>query len=69
MMLERRYTVTEACKLLGLCRARVTLKVREGHFPGATKCECGCSYMIPESDIQLNLKKLKDRRRKDEESS
>ena len=65
------YTTAEACKILGISQARITVKIRNGHFPNSKKCECGSkSWLIREDDLEkqglkrkayLNYKKsLKD---------
>ena len=55
-------TTEAVAERLGLSVQRIQAKVRQGHFPNHTLCECGRrSTLIPETDLKL---KAPDGRRK-----
>lgn len=56
-MLKERVTTQEAAKQMGVCKQRITAKLKDGHFPNAGWCECGRSRMIPVADIESDLHK------------
>jgi hypothetical protein len=63
-MRKKRLTVTQTTKMMNLSQQRIMVKMKEGHFPGFGKCECGQRWMIPLDDIERDLKKTKLRKSK-----
>lgn len=51
-----RLTMQEVARELGVCKQRVAAKYNQGHFPNASRCECGHSVMIPREDVDLDIK-------------
>ena len=49
----RRFTTKEVAARLGVCDQRVHAKIKQGHFPNHSRCECGRTIMIPEQDLSL----------------
>lgn len=54
----KKFNAREAAAFLGVCVQRIHAKIKQGHFPGAHHCECGKSYLIPETDIQKQPKRI-----------
>ena len=54
----KKFSAREAAKFLGVCVQRIHAKIKQGHFPGAHHCECGKSYLIPESDVKQQSKRI-----------
>lgn len=54
----KKFNVREAAAFLGVCVQRIHAKIRQGHFPGAHNCECGKSYLIPETDVKRQPKRI-----------
>jgi len=57
----KKYSTKEVAEVLGVCHQRISAKLKQGHFPGAHKCECGRSILIPEHDVLNQPKKRNDR--------
>lgn len=55
-MAKQRLTTLEVAKELGVCPQRISAKLNQGHFPNASRCECGRSIMIPKEDVDLEIK-------------
>lgn len=57
-MTKTRLTTKETAKALGVCVQRVSAKIKEGHFEGVERCECGRSILIPILSVlsQINHK-------------
>jgi hypothetical protein len=53
---KKRLTTTEVARELGVCKQRVAAKLNQGHYPNASRCECGLSMMIPREDVDLDIK-------------
>lgn len=53
----KRLTTGQAAKKLKVCPQRVAARLASGHFPRASKCECGRTTMIPTVDIERDIKK------------
>lgn len=51
MKSKKRVTVAQAAKYLDVCMQRISAKIKQGHFPNHTWCECGHSILIPVSDL------------------
>jgi len=54
----KKFNVREAAAYLGVCVQRIHAKIKQGHFSGAHHCECGNSYLIPETDIKKQPKRI-----------
>jgi hypothetical protein len=54
---NKRLTVPEAAKFLGVCVQRVAAKIGKKHFPDVAWCECGRSQLIPISNLTADLKR------------
>ena len=51
-----RLTTHDAAVALEVCPQRIFAKIKQGHFPGHSRCECGRSVMIPQEDIDNDIK-------------
>lgn len=47
----KKFSARAVASILGVCVQRIHAKIKQGHFPGADRCECGKSFLIPESDL------------------
>ena len=54
-----RLSTRKAAEAMGVCKQRIDAKVLNGHFRGVSKCECGLTTMIPESEIVREIMKGK----------
>jgi excisionase family DNA binding protein len=53
-MKKKRLTTAEAAAALGVCKQRIDAKIKQGHFPNHTRCECGRAILIPAADVELD---------------
>jgi len=60
-MKKVRLTTAQAAIELDVCVQRVAAKIAQGHFPGAGRCECGRSMMIPAREVDRNKKEKSKR--------
>lgn len=52
--MHRKLTTNQIAKHLGISHSRILHKIKQGHFPNQSRCECGRSILIPESDLALS---------------
>lgn len=51
-----RLTTKQAAAYLGVCKQRINAKIASGHYQGVTRCECGLTTMIPQSEINAEMR-------------
>lgn len=53
--MTKRLSTKDVASLIGVCKQRVSIKIRQGHYRDVTKCECGQTNMIPISEVTRDM--------------
>lgn len=53
--MKKRISTREVAALMGVCTQNINQKINRGHFPGAARCECGRSIMVPITDVEHEI--------------
>lgn len=63
--MTKEYPIKKVAKILGKTVRRTQAKMKQGHFPHKKPCPCGHGWLIPQRDVDANLRgDIPDRRRK-----
>jgi len=49
---ERRFTAVEAAEYLGVSKALIHKRIKDGKYPETTRCECGKSVLLTLNDLK-----------------
>lgn len=60
-MKKNKMTPNEAAEYLGVSKALIHKRIRQGRYKGVKQCECGFSFLIPVRQLRRKITRIERR--------